>query len=424
MRSRRTILALPLAAFIFLVLVVSVFAQARTVSDIDRGARPATLEESRDEAPITSRGTSPTSPTVAPSRTFDGGGTPPGDPGHVMDTESADIYIYVTLMAPEGPDPPDSVVITEEDCTPDAEYVRFKASAAPFSYGGDYYHIYRDTVALFYMAMIDSSNLLPDHTASLYFTDYFTDTYWPTYIASSKGVCDTLVNLFYVFTTVDTGATAPGGFSESPYPSWCMCEYDQGMKRNATFGSTNFISIPCYDDDYEVASDLDGFNVTDVQEWNPVTQNWSTVGYKHPILGWLTNNALMVSHVYKALGTTMPLEALFSTYEPGLVPENDTIYTIQSTSFGDRNIIMLPFKNCYIDGITNCSTLETSLLGVAGPLMTKMYQVDKWNTATMSWQTIGTKHAILGWLTNPHLRPGMPYRIWIDATGPFDWPMS
>ncbi|HDR90972.1 MAG TPA: hypothetical protein ENN75_01860, partial [candidate division Zixibacteria bacterium] len=251
MRSKLAIWTMPIAILALLALSFTVFGQATALTETERERQPVRELERRDETPLKSRDATPAIPPAEAimERVLDGGSPPPIDPGHVMDTESEDIYIYVTLMAPIGPPPPDSVVITQITCTPGSEEVRFKANAAPFFYGADWYHIYRDTVCLFYRTQLDSSNLLPNRTTSIYFTDNFSDTLFAHYWSSSKGVCDTLVNLFYVFTSVDSGPTAPGGYAESSFPSWPLCEYDQGIKSNPVTGSYNVVSIPCYDDD-------------------------------------------------------------------------------------------------------------------------------------------------------------------------------
>jgi len=422
MRSKLAIWTLPIAILALLALSFPVFAQARTMSETERERMPEREIEHRDVAPLESRGESPVIPPagVILERTLDGGSTPPIDPGHVMDTESEDIYIYVTLMAPEGPQPPDSVVITQITCTPGSEEIRFKANATPYFYGADWYHIYRDTLCLFYRTQIDSSNLLPDRSTSLYFTDLFNDTLWAHYPTSSKGVCDTLVNLFYVFTSVDSGPTAPGGYAESAYPSWPLCEYDQSIKSNPVSGSNNVVSIPCYDDDVTEASDFESWGASSVQEWDAPTQTWTAIGSKTPF-GWSPNGAIKVSHSYRFSGTTVPAEDIFSTFEPGIVPQTDTTYTLYSSAVaGNRNIVMLPFKVSHIDNISNCSTLEASIVSAGA---TEVTRIERWDNSTMTWGPIGSKTPF-GWSPNGRVKPGLPYRVWVTTPGPIEWPIS
>ncbi len=425
MRSKIAIWTLPIAIMALLAFTFSVFAQARATGDVERERQTTPALETREDTPLESRGETPVSPPVGTmrERTLDGGGTPPLDPGHTMDTESEDIYIYVTLMAPPGPPPPESVVITQVNCEVGSEQVRFKANAAPFYYGADWYHIYRDTVCIFYITQCDSSILLPDRTTSLYFNDNFVDTLWPDYWSSSKGVCDTLVNLFYVFTSVDSGPTAPGGYAESAYPSWPLCEYDQGLKSDPVSGSNNIISIPCYDDDVLISSDLAVWGASVVQEWNPSTQTWSTIGSELFPGTWVPDGNVLVSHSYKISGTNIASEDLFSTFEPGIVPEEDTSYSLYSNDIaGDRNIVMIPFKVAYIDGINDCETLDASITATGA---TEINKVERWNNASMTWSVIGSKLPF-GWVPNGRVRPGLPYRIWVTTptSSPVTWPIS
>ncbi|MGC9315817.1 MAG: hypothetical protein ACP5G4_09395, partial [bacterium] len=391
MRSKLAIWTLPIAILALLAFSFPVFAQGRTMSETERERMPEREIERRDVTPLESRDESPVIPPAEAimERTLDGGSPPPIDPGHVMDTESEDIYIYVTLMAPEGPPPPDSVVITQITCTPGSEEIRFKANATPFFYGADWYHVYRDTVCLFYSTQLDSNNLLPTRGTGLYYTDLFTDTLWAHYPTSSKGVCDTLVNLFYVFTSVDSGPTAPGGFAESAFPSWPLCEYDQTIKSNPVTGSYNVVSIPCYDDDVTRAIDFAAWGATSVQEWNAATQTWSTIGSQLFPGTWVPNGNIMVSHSYRFSGAGVAAQDIFSTFEPGIVPQDDTTYTLySSTVAGNRNIIMLPFKVSYIDNITNCATLAASIVAAGA---TEVTRVERWNNATMTWSTVGSQ---------------------------------
>lgn len=422
MRSKLAIWTLPIAILALLAFSFPVFAQGRTMSETERERMPEREIERRDVTPLESRDESPVIPPAEAimERTLDGGSPPPIDPGHVMDTESEDIYIYVTLMAPVGPPPPDSVVITQTTCTPGSEEIRFKANATPFFYGADWYHVYRDTVCLFYSTQLDSNNLLPTRGTGLYYTDLFTDTLWAHYPTSSKGVCDTLVNLFYVFTSVDSGPTAPGGFAESAFPSWPLCEYDQSLRSNPT-GSTNIVSIPCYDDDITTASDFSSWGASIVEEWDPVSQTWATRGLEFAPGFWIMDENIMVSHAYRIMGDNILAEDLFSTFEPGIIPENDTSYSLHSNAtLGDKNIIMLPFKVSHIDGISNCSSLESSIIAAGA---TEVYQVEKWDNATQTWSIIGLK-LFGGWMMDGRLRPGLPYRLSIETTTAIDWPLS
>ncbi len=332
--------------------------------------------------------------------------------------DTAEVTQYFGILSPPGFPPPESLVIDSINAILGYEQVFLSTTEEPWELCLDYYHLYRDTIALFFASQLDSNNLLPDRFYTTTLVDSFSDTLWEDYWMSSKGVGDTLVNLFYVATGVDTGM---GGYGESSSPGWCVCEYDQGMKVNPVLGSFNLLSIPCYDERYTTASDLSEFAVSTVQEWNPVTQTWSLHG-KELLPGvWSPDEPLQVSHVYRVSGTDMEPTQLFSTFKPGIVPNNDSTYILYSNSImGDRNIIMLPFKTSLLDGISNCSTLDASISGVGATI----YQVDRWNNATQTWEIIGTEAFPDTWIVDGRLRPGLPYRIWVDTDSPVTWPIS
>jgi len=339
--------------------------------------------------------------------------------GEEMDT--AQLLKKICLIGCCGPPAPESLIIDSITTTTGSEQISFKASAAPFYYGGDWYHVYRDTTALFYSTQLDSSKLLPERLYSTAYVDSFSDTLWEDYWMSSKGIEDTLVNLFYVCTSVDSGPTFPGGFVESYDLSWCVCEYDQSLKSHPIIGSVNLISIPCYDERYTTASDLSEFGISSVQEWNPITQAWSLRGSNILPGVWSPDEPLQVSHVYRVSGADMDSFQLFSTFKPGIIPQNDTSYVLYSNGIrGGRNIIMLPFKVAYIDNIIYCSDLENSLVA-AGAY--ELYRVERWNNTTQTWSVVGEK-LFMGWISDGRLRPGMPYRISIDVPVPIYWPVS
>ncbi len=338
--------------------------------------------------------------------------------GAEIDTVKISQELFV--MWPGMP-PVDSLVIDSISATAGSEQISMEVMAAPFDYGVDWFHVYRDTTAFFYSTQLDSSKLLPERLYSTAYVDSFSDTLWEDYWMSSKGIEDTLVNLFYVCTSVDSGPTAPGSFAESSYLSWCVCEYDQSLKSHPIIGSVNLISIPCYDERYTTASDLGEFGIHTVQEWNPITQAWSLRGSNILPGVWFPDEPLQVSHVYRLSGADMDAFQLFSTFKPGIIPQNDTSYVLHSNGIrGGRNIIMLPFKVAYIDNIIYCSDLENSLVA-AGAY--ELYRVERWNNTTQTWSVVGEK-LFMGWISDGRLRPGMPYRISIDVPVPIYWPVS
>ena len=266
---------------------------------------------------------------------------------------------FFSMWAPSSPD---SVTIDSICSTPGNEKISFWINSVATFYGGDYYAVHRDTTALFCKPHMSPDNLLPHPTPGLSFMDDFTDTLWNHYYGSSKGLDDASVNLFYTFTTVDTGASAPDGFAESPYSNVSLCEFDQAMEAYNVAGSVNLISIPCYDERYNVASDLEELGISSVQEWNTSAQTWRIIGSWHPSFGWISDNPLQVSHVYRVSGSNMSAFSLFTTRKPGIIPEIDTTYILCSNPIqGNRNIIMLPFKVCVIDNIHTCSDLAASV---------------------------------------------------------------
>jgi hypothetical protein len=198
--------------------------------------------------------------------------------------------------------PPDSIVIDSVFSTPGSERVVIITERYPWMYCADYYNVYRDTLPFFYMSQcinvptMPGFNLLPEH-ASRYFSDNFADTLWHHYFGGSKGIGDTLVNLFYVYTTVDTGVSTPVGYSETYYPSNLLCEYDQPLHTSPVLGSCNWVSIP-NENQYKRCSDLSPFGIKRVDEWNAASQVSSTIGLK---IGssWVINGKLKVSHVYR-----------------------------------------------------------------------------------------------------------------------------
>ncbi len=341
-----------------------------------------------------------------------------GRNGAEIDTTIVKREIF--FMGYGGPAPPDSVGIDSICATPGSEKVFISICGfEPWMLCADFFHVYRDTVALLFGSQLDSNRLIPERGYTSTFVDSFIDTFWCDYFDSSKGICDTLVNLFYALTSIDTGSSSPDGFSESPVPSWCFCEYDQALGTSSPYGAQNLISIPCLHEEYRNASDLEALGVCQVLEWEPFGQSWTTVGYKLDPLGWIVDGPLQVSHVYYITGTHGVTPELFSTYEPGIIPSTDSVFTINSNVFGERNIIMLPFKTALIEDIHDAITLAASIEAAGGSL----YLVKAWDNTSQTWVTVGYKHPIYGWIINLHIRPGMPYQIWVNTSSPINWPI-
>ncbi|MGC9314645.1 MAG: hypothetical protein ACP5G4_03330 [bacterium] len=295
------------------------------------------------------------------------------------------------------------------------EAVFLNTGAEPWDVGADFFNVYRDTFPIFFSTQVGPSNLLPDRAYTAAFTDDFDDPFWPDYVGSSKGIGDTLVNLFYVVNAVDTA----GGFMSL---SNCAGEFDQGMKSSPTAGSVNFISIPTYDERWTNASDLSALGVSTVQEWHAVTQTWLTVGVEVVSGVWSPDDPLQLSHVYRVSGADIPSETIFTTFNPGFIPSTDTIYDLHSDNvFGNQNIIMLPFKAAYIDGIDDCASLEASITAAGAD---EILSVERWNSATKTWHLVGSKLPVGVWSPNGELRPGLPYRIRVESDSPVNWPLN
>ncbi|GEM_PF-1891339 len=451
MKAMRKIWAITLVA-IALLCAIPAIAQVAVREVMDTRTETPVTPSRPDVTPLDSR---PSAPVVMPAEAaapvrafFDGGGDPvPPIPGSAMDTDSRDIYIYVTLLAPDGPPPPDFTGengIISKNCTPGTQNVEFKADLGPVGYYGDYFNVYRDTIPLFFMSQLRTApatrNLI-GMTETRFFTDDFRgsptlpDTLWQHYPSMSKGVCDTLVNLFYVFTTVDTGSSAPDGYSESYYPSVCLAEYDQPIYAHPTYGTTNYWSIPNYDTRFDFCDDLYAIGIRQVMEWDANSQVPVAVGiYNTTLSRWLPNGALKVGHVYQVSGNYAAMVArdedytYFQTYLPGHVPSTDTTFVMEYSSlYGGRNIIMLPFKTSIVEGITNRASLVTSIEEAGSMDGIELYRIDKWDGAAFIWNTIALKITPTLWNANPVLKAGRVYRIWLrTSTVPeaeFTWPV-
>ncbi|HHS50966.1 MAG TPA: hypothetical protein ENN07_07620 [candidate division Zixibacteria bacterium] len=421
-----------LASPAFTQVAVSDAMEARTETP-DRPDRSDIVPlEASDDAPVMAP------VEIMPERSMHDGGPPPTDPGEAMSVDSRDIYIYVTLLAPLGPDPPDTVEIIAKGCASGSERVEFKVDLAPTGYFGNFYNVYRDTVPMFFMSQVDTTtehgNII-GRTQTRFFTDNFLDTLYLGYLGGSKGVCDTLVNLFYVFTTVDTTESAPDGYLESPRPSYCLAEYDQAVYAHPTYGTTNFWSIPNFDERFEVCSDLHDLGIRQVMEWDPVNQVPVLKGlYNVAFARWLTDGPLQVGHIYQVSGNYDAVMArpseheYFQTYKPGIIPTTDSVFTmVYSPTFGGRNIIMLPFKASIVEGITNRATLVTSIQESGALHGIEVYRIDAWDGSAFIWNTIALKITPTIWNANPSIRPGKPIRVWLRTDSgavSFTWPIT
>mgnify|MGYP006288029115 CR=1 FL=1 len=443
METRRKIWAI---ALVLALLTGVAFAQAARADRATTAPATGSADET-DITPLERADDGPILPPAeaAPRRTAGGEGDEPAPtvPGEMMSPESRDIYIYVTLQAPVGPDPPDTVEIINKDCTDGSERVEFKATVAPSILGGDYYYVYRDTLPLFFKTQLDTTpanrNLI-GKTDIRYFTDDFTgttelpDTLWNHYWDASKGVCDTLVNLYYTFTTVDVGASAPGGFAESPFPGNALCEYDQAMYSDPTLGGTNWISMPNVDEDYSTASDLAEYGATKISEWEPSSQILEDRGLYNVMFGiWVTDEPLQYGHCYVVFGTddSISVNNIFQTYKPGFIPDNDKQDTLYfHPTYGGRNIIMLPMKAAIVEDVHDRATLEASIEDAGIGVSARLMRIDQWDCTGFIWNPIAQYNAMFGvWTANPHLKPGGVYRLWLDTGATptavdFVWPVG
>jgi len=309
--------------------------------------------------------------------------------------------------------------------------IHLQADHAASFYGGDFYRVYRDTIPIFYPAQlfgegIDTAARYIGTTSTWEFTDNFSDTLWHDYIDSSRGIDDTLANLFYTFVVVDTGPSAPGDYMMG-FPSVNVCEFDQPLHSDSIMGGRNWISIPCYDNRRTMASDLDSLGINSVMAWNPYAQVLEIVGLNYPGIGWVVDGSLQVGNVYYINCIHGYHPPIFTTNRPGIIPD---YYSTQTLNFdetlGGRNIITIPFRAYIENDIHDRETLEESIFEASDGTAC-LTRIDRWNCDAFFWEYIAIRYPIYpSWLHNPHLRAGVPYRIWISSYLPscsFVWPV-
>ena len=317
---------------------------------------------------------------------------------------------------------PSPFVIDSLDDPPSGEKIFFSTDYPPEFHDMHYYMAYRDTIPLFFRTQL-SETLNIGRSDTRFFTDDFSDTLWPHYHGGSKGIGDTLVNLFYAFTTYDTI------MSESPFIISGVGEFDQALYTDPMLGGRNWITIPNIDYRYRTASDLEPLGVTKVSHWNAEWQVLETVGLYHSAFGWLVDDFLRYGKCYCIFGTHGITPDILSTNTPGSLYEDDLPETLYyHPDLGGKNIIMRPNKASIVEDIHDRRTLEESLedAGISGGI--RLIQIDEWSGETFQWEPIAEYISGI-WTANPPLRRGKPYRIWIEpayTTEPFDfiWPIG
>ncbi len=284
-----------------------------------------------------------------------GGGDTPGDPAHTMD-DAVNIYIHVILRQPEGPEADPNLVILTTVSDPGEEYVRLKAQATPTTWGGDFYRCYREGQwPLYYSDDLDPASNLIGRTTGIAFFDYFTDPYWSAF--GSMGVADPDVNYYYVYETVDSNI-ATGELTNSPYPSNCVCEYDQDVLNRAGAGrnvlaytNEHTFETPGSSVGLQICQTVPGVNR--MYKWNYTSQSWVSVTTYIPGLGYFEvapgAASLDLGDVFMLDMQTGASDQLLSTFAPGYIPDALSYvvdYPDGATS-ARREWIMIPMKYTY-----------------------------------------------------------------------------
>jgi len=369
----------------------------------------------------------------------DGGSGIPGDPSSAME-EAVNIYIHVILRQPVGPPPPTFEIISA-DCS--AMTVSFKSYAAPATYYGDWFNLYRRyKFPMYSMSDIDSVNMFITRSTIRYQFDMFTDALWPdTALGGNKGVCNDSVNYFWVLTTSDS--TNPTTVYESAYPSNCVAEYDQLMIRRST-AKTNYITLPCYDSQLgtpmratTLGTNYFGTSATTatanvIARYYPATQSWGTIA---SLIGGVwrvptgVSDTLYLNDVLRITLTSVDDSVMFTTRIPGTIAE-DRQYNFTVASGTSRSYwIMLPMRyTTYLKSIYSPSPRTDTLYlkHVATDLGAAYCSTIKyWNRETMTLSIgasrVGTSFVGASSELNKAF-PGRAVYITFTSTKPDPWP--
>ncbi len=334
-------------------------------------------------APVAPDATVPVSPVM----TADGGGELP--PSDILADTTANIFIYVTLRQPAGPEA-SPIVIEAVNCVLGSEYVQIKADISMATRPPEdcqYYLVYRaqwapftwtDLALLEDLGRRDSLWLIDpierwttmvdvyrykwhrdDGPAKT--RDYFGDTVWNkaavwTTGHNVKGVCDPAANWFYTTVAADSTPT----LALSPEPSHPVGEFDQWVKVG-----TNIVSYPVELQDVTTGKAmgelLDPLKIRNLYEWNADGQNWSEFAKKSrrplpPFDSLWTGDTytMIVGKVFRAdkkTGTAAESLQIWTTAVPGLVPDDADLPTHTLTKKftptempTGLNFVMIPYR--------------------------------------------------------------------------------
>jgi len=355
----------------------------------------------------------------------DGSGGTPTDPARAME-EAVNIYIRVILRQPDGPPPPSPIEILEAVNTTSDHHITIKAPALPSEYGGDRYNVYRQkTWPMFYAADLSGTTNLVGHTAILWFYDFFTDPY----AGGLYGVGDTAVNYYYVMTTIDSNTTTHA-LTESPYPSNCVCEFDQLCKKS-TLGFRNVLTYPC-DHRYRTARAIGAVitGATAISKWSVTSQVWSSIATRTGTGTWIkpptANDSLYPGDVFAVNFSLTGIDnTMFSTNLPGSIAEDKSIMFRKYTWLPYAwNWIMVPMKFTYLIKPTYAPTGNLYVRHLAEEIGSDItYEIRTWNRNTQTMVTaaryVTATHV---WTGTTICRPGMAIAVGVRADATEPWP--
>lgn len=333
-------------------------------------------------------------------------------------TESQEIYIYVTLRQPDCGPPPDSIEISSvTPCGVTPEEIVVKASRNPGT--NEWFNVYRDIAPILWISRVNELERIGITTVRNYY-DQFTDTLWFPY--GSKGICDCDINYFYTMTTGDTLAT--GDTCESAYPSNCAGEFDFCLESPAGLTHLNNIVYTLVRGDIRSAGNTGAAlaqtigGSSTLKRWNAASQVWIRVAYWAdfpPPGGWVSPENVELLHPYMIDGDA--LDPIWSMQVPGLVPPDPHFDLVHNTTLTSWNMISLPFYEQQISFIeTGCDLYEN----ISGAQTIK-----RWNATSQVWIRVAYYSSFPppgGCVNLENVRAGYPY--FVDVSTSSTWPYS
>ena len=387
----------------------------------------------------------------------DGGGGSPDEPFEIMADTTADIYIYVTLRAPIGP-PADSFWIELTDCTPGAEFIRFKSTNPPGGVTGDFYIMYRAPWGLFDWSeiwmfgrsdtclltdAIDDPFLFSDRgqyrwTGGQTVFDYFyDDSSWICDGPIVKGTCDPDRNWFYTIVGVDTNETT-GDLNFSPTPADPVGEFDQWIG-NLSTGKINILSYAVENRDIADHGDTAKYfgqlidSCASVWKWDAPNQVWVQIAIDlgFPV-GWISAGTVKLGQCYlvelKEIGVT-PADTFMMSLKDGdgYLPRDTCFYLTKILTLNEGfNYFAMPYQEYNILLSTSGSfPLEAKYVGEdiqnsdPGIQPVSLWKWDPFNQVYIQYAiNIGI------WINPPgkYTYPGEPYMVIIQGDGGY-WPV-